>query len=215
MSYYNGKRDRSKTRNSRLVLGWAKKLKAIGLLGGKCSICEEARSWLLEFHHNTNAKEYEISFLKHLSWERLEKELCKCVLICRNCHGDIHFKEKYLELEDEIKTKKDQIKPNCANKIDHSLVLDLNLQGFTQAKIAKTLNCGISTVCDILKSNGIHTFEKKKVIDPLEVIRLRESGLTNVEIGRILGVHRFTVPKIIKRWKDSQNDSINTGSRPL
>ena len=114
-----------------------------------------------------------------------------------------------MQLEQQIREK--VVENNFCNSIDHSLVLKLNKEGLSQSKIAKQLNCGISSVCEILKSNNIHTFEKKKTIDPIDVIRLRESGLTNVEIGKELGIHRFTVPHIIKRWKEKNgNHSINT-----
>lgn len=43
----------------------------------------------LTFHHvNPLKKEFDISG-KSISWERLKKELDKCVLVCRNCHGEI------------------------------------------------------------------------------------------------------------------------------
>ena len=89
LAYYNGKRNKDKTRKSRLILGWAKKLKAIELLGGCCQSCQENKPWLLEFHHtNESEKEHEISFLKSFSWEKISVELSKCQLLCRNCHGD-------------------------------------------------------------------------------------------------------------------------------
>lgn len=201
MTYYEGKRDKAKTRKSRLVLGWAKKLKAIRLLGGKCKCCGETRPWLLEFHHrDESSKDYGMSYLKHHSWEKFVKELAKCDLLCRNCHGDIHFKDRFLEFEKEITEK--VVEDNFFCKVDHAKVLQLHKQRLSQAKIAKEVGCAISTVCEILKSNGIHTVVKKLVIDPLEVIRLRESGLTNAEIGKKLGIHRLTAPKIIKRWRE-------------
>jgi transcriptional regulator len=206
MSYYNGKRDDEKRRRARLVLAWAKKLKAIECLGGKCE-CGEDRPWLLDFHH-IDDKEYEISYLKHFSWEKVKKEIGKCKLLCRNCHGDLHYKEHFLTLEKDILAK--VVEDNFCPKIDHALVLDLNQKGKSQAKIAEAIGCGISTVCEILKSNGIHTELKKKVIDPGVVIQLREDGLSNPQIAEKLGIHRFSVPHIIKKWqskKEAQNDS--------
>ena len=203
MTYYEGKRDKAKTRKSRLVLGWAKKLKAIRLLGGKCKCCGETRPWILEFHHiDESTKDCQISSLKGLSWDRFKIELPKCELLCRNCHGDIHFKDGFLEFEKDIIEKAKVIKDNFTSRVDHAKVLQLHKQRLSQAKIAKEVGCGISTVCEILKSNGIHTVVKKLVIDPLEVIRLRESGLTNAEIGKKLGIHRLTAPKILKRWRE-------------
>jgi hypothetical protein len=205
VSYYNGKRNREKTRRSRLILSWAKKLKAIEQLGGRCQVCGETRPWILEFHHSEEEnKENQISFLKHLSWEKLVKELVKCELLCRNCHGDVHFKTNFLQLEDEIKNK--VVEDNFSHTANHAEILRLNMQGMSQASIAAEVKCALSTVCEVLKSNGIHTFKTKKVIDPLEVIQLRNEGLSNVEIGKRLGIHRFSVPHIIKRWRERNKD---------
>lgn len=203
MSYYNGKRDQSKTRKSRLILGWAKKLRAIELCGGSCS-CGEKRPWLMEFHHREDElKENEISYLKHLSWDRLVYELQKCDLVCRNCHGDIHFKEQFLLLEEDIRAK---IVVDKKESVNHSKILELNRQGMTQAQISKEVSCGLSTVCETLKSNGIHTELKKRKIDPLEIIDLRSKGFSNPEIAEKLSIHRFTIPQVIKKWRE-QNDS--------
>ncbi len=45
----------------------------------------------LDFHHiDPNKKEYSPSYLMNLSIENAQKELKKCVLVCKNCHGEIH-----------------------------------------------------------------------------------------------------------------------------
>ena len=71
-----------------------KKQKAINLLGGKCSICGYDKcNRALEFHHlDTSKKEFTISN-KSFSWEKIEKELLKCILVCANCHAEIHEKQ--------------------------------------------------------------------------------------------------------------------------
>ena len=137
-----------------------------------------------------------------MSWDRLSKELIKCNLVCRNCHGDIHFKEQFLRLEDKIRAK--TVSKRKSN-IDHNKILELHKTGLTQAAIAKEVSCGISTVCEILKSNGIHTEIKKRVINPLDIIELRSQGFSNPEIAEKLSIHRFTIPQIIKRWKEKCN----------
>jgi hypothetical protein len=67
------------------------KLKAIEYKGGKCVICgynKCARS--LDFHHlDPNTKEFTVSS-KKISFEALKEELNKCILVCKNCHGEIH-----------------------------------------------------------------------------------------------------------------------------
>ncbi|MBT6051463.1 MAG: hypothetical protein HOG49_32075 [Candidatus Scalindua sp.] len=94
------------------ALFWAKKIKAIRLLGGKCKKCNNDDIFVLEFHHiDSKTKKGEInSFLQSKKkcsskWSEIEKELNKCELLCRNCHAELHhpmshpLKEKLLELK--------------------------------------------------------------------------------------------------------------------
>lgn len=72
-----------------------KKIKqmAIDYKGGKCKICGYNRyPGALEFHHiDENGKDFRLS-VKGLtrSWERTGQELDKCILVCSNCHKEIH-----------------------------------------------------------------------------------------------------------------------------
>ena len=72
------------------------KQKAIEYLGGKCSICGYNKcSRALEFHHiNPDEKDNTISNLYNYSWEKIKKELDKCILLCANCHRELHNKDK-------------------------------------------------------------------------------------------------------------------------
>jgi len=76
------------------TLGWAKKIKAINLLGGKCSRCGNNDIFCLQFHHIGN-KENKIADLLSRSkkWEIIEKEIKNCILLCANCHAENHFIE--------------------------------------------------------------------------------------------------------------------------
>lgn len=61
-------------------------------LGGKCSICGYNKCMdALDLHH-TNPLDKEFSFRERrsCSMERLIKELEKCILVCANCHREIH-----------------------------------------------------------------------------------------------------------------------------
>ena len=61
----------------------------------KCSICDYNKSmWALEFHHlNPNEKEYNLGHLYTSSTKKLYEELDKCILVCSNCHKEIHEQE--------------------------------------------------------------------------------------------------------------------------
>jgi predicted HNH restriction endonuclease len=87
-------KDRAKY-NIEAVTKRRKKLKtmAVELKGGKCQICGYNRCIsALDFHHiDGKSKEFDLS-TKGLtrSWEKIKKEIKKCVLVCSNCHREIH-----------------------------------------------------------------------------------------------------------------------------
>ena len=67
--------------------------KAIEYLGGKCVYCGYNRcSAALDFHHlDEKSKSFGLSQRGLTrSWERTRKELEKCILVCANCHREIH-----------------------------------------------------------------------------------------------------------------------------
>jgi len=69
------------------------KEKAIAYKGGKCVQCGYFKcSAALEFHHkDKNRKDYGISHSGYTrSWDKVKKELDKCILLCSNCHREIH-----------------------------------------------------------------------------------------------------------------------------
>ncbi len=66
---------------------------AVEYKGGQCQLCGYRRCiGALEFHHpDPNKKDFGVSMdgLTR-SWERVRNEIEKCVLICANCHREIH-----------------------------------------------------------------------------------------------------------------------------
>lgn len=67
------------------------KLKAIQYKGGCCQICRYNRAIrALSFHHlDPTQKDFGISGGTK-SFERIKSELDKCILVCMNCHAEIH-----------------------------------------------------------------------------------------------------------------------------
>lgn len=61
-----------------------------------CSQCGEKRHWVLDFHHSDpSEKEFNIStYVSGSSKSKLLKEINKCIVLCANCHRDLHYKEK-------------------------------------------------------------------------------------------------------------------------
>lgn len=69
------------------------KQRAVEYKGGKCCICGYSRYiGALDFHHiDPKAKKFNLG-LDGLtrSWDRTKSEIDKCVLVCSNCHREIH-----------------------------------------------------------------------------------------------------------------------------
>ena len=65
----------------------------VDFLGGKCSKCGYSKcAAALEFHHlDPSEKDFEIS-KSNKPLNSVKKELSKCILVCSNCHKEIHFK---------------------------------------------------------------------------------------------------------------------------
>ena len=67
---------------------------AIKYKGGKCEKCGYNKcNGALDFHHlNPLEKDFSISSTGTTkSFERITKELDKCILVCANCHREIHY----------------------------------------------------------------------------------------------------------------------------
>lgn len=69
------------------------KRKSIEYKGNKCAYCGYSKyQGALQFHHlDPDKKDFTISKIKLTTWDdRAIKELDKCVLLCANCHMEVH-----------------------------------------------------------------------------------------------------------------------------
>jgi 5-methylcytosine-specific restriction endonuclease McrA len=75
------------------VIEWRKRTKQrlIDYKGGECELCGYKKcNRALQFHHlNPEKKDFSISG-KSVSFEKLKDEVKKCILVCSNCHSEIH-----------------------------------------------------------------------------------------------------------------------------
>jgi DNA invertase Pin-like site-specific DNA recombinase len=75
------------------VINWRRrvKIKLIEYKGGECEKCGYNKCInALSFHHkDPNEKDFSISG-KSYSFDRMKKEVDKCILVCSNCHIEIH-----------------------------------------------------------------------------------------------------------------------------
>ena len=61
----------------------------------ECSICSYSKNFTaLEFHHlDPREKEFEIKNMTNCSLDTAIREISKCILVCANCHREIHNPE--------------------------------------------------------------------------------------------------------------------------
>lgn len=77
------------------VKNFRKSVKAVTIevMGKACQVCGYDRcQQALELHH-VNPHEKEISFNQIHSWDKLYSELEKAILVCANCHREIHYND--------------------------------------------------------------------------------------------------------------------------
>ena len=162
-----------------------KKQYAIDLFGGKCCICGYDKCIeALEFHHLDKSTKEEKPSKAILSWsfDRAKKELDKCILVCANCHREIHAAEK-------------EKKP-------------FDLQNYYTAWISKTCECcgnDFETKLENQKfcSMTCNSFSQRKVIRPTkeELEKLINDGVTWVKLGDMFKVSDNGV----RKWAKSYN----------
>ena len=87
-----------------------KKIRAMAVKykGGKCELCGYSRCLhAFDFHHlDQEKKDFGISMdgLTR-SWSRVKKELDKCVMLCANCHREVHARVTQLPRVIEVEKR--------------------------------------------------------------------------------------------------------------
>lgn len=71
---------------------FAKKDRMIAYKGGRCQFCGyEKCNRALTFHHlDPIKKEFNFAGNHARKWEDIQRELDKCILLCQNCHSEVH-----------------------------------------------------------------------------------------------------------------------------
>jgi len=79
--------------NRRLQL----KQKAVIYKGSKCNRCGISYplepAYIFDFHHIDPKTKGDWDSIRKMSWNKIQKELDKCVLLCSNCHRKVEFEK--------------------------------------------------------------------------------------------------------------------------
>ena len=72
--------------------GLKRKIILVNRLGGKCSICGYSINLAaLVFHHKGNKHfQLDVRSLSNRRIESINSEVSKCILLCNNCHAEVH-----------------------------------------------------------------------------------------------------------------------------
>jgi hypothetical protein len=162
-----------------------KKKHAVEIFGGKCCKCGYDKCLeALEFHHldKSEKEEKPSQIILRWSFDRAKKELEKCILVCSNCHREIHAAEK-------------EKKP-------------INLQRYYKPWIIKTCECCKKNFDTKLENQKFCSIEcsaitQRRVIRPTkeELKNLIDSGITWVKLGNMFNLSDNGIRKWAKQYK--------------
>lgn len=184
---------------------------AVAYKGGKCEICGYNRYiGALEFHHkNPEEKDFQISCGNTLSFERIKSELDKCLLVCSNCHKELHDKlrerkEIAIDYKDAFVNREKYGITNIADSYKHLIETDIledMKNDISRKEIFKKYHINNKTFNRFLKEYGLKYHEKKIVNKPTkeELEKLLETK-DNIEIGKMFNVTETAIRKWRKKY---------------
>lgn len=170
-------------KKSAAVMNWRnrKKLQLVEYKGGKCVCCGYSKPIpsCYDFHHlDPKQKEFSISG-KSWSFEKLKKEVDKCILLCRNCHSELHW-----EQSQEARKKRIDFLP-CRLKIENK-TCSICKNNF-KPKVSDQKFC--SSICSHKSTRKIERPSKEKLAEEI-------SNNSWVMLGKKYGVS----DKAVRKW---------------
>lgn len=159
---------------------------AVDAFGGKCCICNYNKCMAaLSFHHVDAAqKDFQIS--KPKSWEKFVAELKKCILLCSNCHLEVHHGDAKVPLN--------------APTFDENLILgEIPKPKKNKKQIVKKESSIIVCSCGkILKKSNkckqcFDTSRRKTERPSKEILEQLVWSKTSTEVGKMFGVSDKTI----------------------
>lgn len=186
--FYSNHKNNSSFRQ--MIKSSKRKIELIELKGGKCERCGYNKNLsALEFHHiDSNNKSFNIDGrnLANKSFDELLNESNKCILLCANCHREIHHEDynlitlEQLLIENENFLKKEKeifVCKNCGKILSYGN------------------KSGLCSECYIKQSYRTKEKPSKEELENL----LKQYSLN--KIGKMYGVTH----NVVKKWGINYN----------
>ena len=175
------------SKNSEAVKRWraSTKTRMVEAMGGKCACCGYDKcERALAFHHiEPEHKDLSFSNIRSSpkSWDKIVKELKKCIPVCHNCHSEIH--EGVLEI------------PKNFPKFDKNYLKYKDTTNKTPCVVCGKLKPERNITCSKACANK----NRRKVDwDSVDLLKLKEK-YSFCEIADMLGVSDSAVSKRFKK----------------
>lgn len=171
-----------------------RKEEIVYVMGEKCQICGYSKCIkALECHH-INPEEKDIDFGNLCqNWEKLIEELKKCILVCANCHREIH---------DDIKNYKDL--PSSFNE-ERAKEISQKINNLKNHTVTYCKNCGtIITKSAEMCIECTHTLARKVERPSYEELKQDVSRMSMCAVGRKYGVSSNAIRKWLKKYEKTE-----------
>ena len=194
------------------------KEKLVEYKGCKCEICCYYNCInALEFHHlDPSEKDFGIANGNAIAFEKAKKEVDKCILVCANCHREIHFNLNAEQYANDEKLKK-EIYTEILNNRDvygnipikdsykflaYTSIMEDIANNVSREDIFKKYHINNRTFNRFLEENNIQYNKSKKVENrpsKEELIALLKN-YSKSAIGRMYDVSYNAVQKWCKKY---------------
>lgn len=162
--------------------------------------CQES----LDFHHkDSNKKEFSIGqALFRYSKNKIMEEIKKCIILCANCHRELHYNEK----QDEIKKQKEDYSKlvNKPKKTIYSIVENLmQTEWFKEVEEKAKYNL------NVFGGNQYTTIINNGISEKIDIKNI---------LSQKVGIGAKTISNIIqiyKRGTEEQKDRARTGKNSI
>lgn len=178
------------SKNSEAVKLWRKntKRKMVEAMGSHCQICKYNKCFdALELHHiNPSEKEFGFgAIMAHpVKWDIIKEELKKCILLCSNCHREVH--DNLVEI------------PKIYQQFDESLIIATPLKNkiITNCPVCNEIKNNYRTTCS---TKCAASLKGKVDWDSIDLIDLVENQ--NIPKTKIADQMNCSDQAVSKRYK--------------